>query len=105
MWYIFNHNIENTLRYGMEWAYKHRWIAEKMRQAIEFSPVTVLSGARQTGKSTLLKHEVPFKNWPYFTLDDPDVHEMANKNPDELVAINPQMIIDEVQKPPVFFQQ
>jgi len=30
----------------MEWAYKQRWIAEKMRQAIEFSPVTVLSGAR-----------------------------------------------------------
>jgi predicted AAA+ superfamily ATPase len=92
--------MKNAFRDAMEWAYKHRWIAEKMRQAIEFSPVTVLSGARQTGKSTLLKHEVPFKDWPYFTLDDPDVHEMADKNPDELVAIHPRMIIDEVQKSP-----
>lgn len=84
----------------MKWNYKHRWIAEKMRQAIEFSPVTILTGARQTGKSTLLRNETPFKDWPYFTLDDPDVHELAEKNPDELVAIHPKMIIDEVQKSP-----
>lgn len=38
--------MKNAFRYAMEWKYKHRWIAEKMRQAIEFSPVTVLSGTR-----------------------------------------------------------
>jgi len=47
----------------MEPAYKPRWIADKLRMAAEFSPVIVLSGARQTGKSTLLRNEEPFKDW------------------------------------------
>lgn len=80
--------------------YKPRWIAKRLVQAIEFSPVVVLTGARQTGKSTLLQQEYPFKDWPYFTLDDFAVRELAEKNPDELVSIHDRVVIDEVQKAP-----
>lgn len=35
--------------------YRPRWLAENMRQALDVNPIIILSGARQTGKSTLLK--------------------------------------------------
>ncbi len=47
----------------MKCAYKHRWIAEKMRQAIEFSPVIGLSDARQTvvaGETILIRPHYQF---------------------------------------------
>lgn len=82
--------------------YKARWIADKLRDAINFSPVVVLSGARQTGKSTLLQNEPPFKDWHYITFDDLDVLDMAVKRPDELLSVSKNMVIDEVQRGPEF---
>jgi hypothetical protein len=84
----------------MRWAYKTRWITPQLVDAVEFSPIIVLTGARQTGKSTLLRNEAPFKDWPYYTLDDLDVLEMAEKAPKELAALHERMVIDEVQKAP-----
>lgn len=46
----------------MQWHYKPRWMAERLREAISFSPIVVLTGPRQTGKSTLLRQEAPFRN-------------------------------------------
>ena len=69
----------------MKWQYKPRWLADKIREAIEFSPVIILSGARQSGKSTLLQNEKPFKAWAYITLDDYDAYDMARNNPMVLV--------------------
>lgn len=82
--------------------YKKRWIAEKIRVAAEFSPVIILSGPRQAGKSTLLQNEHPFNKWHYITFDDLDVLALAQKRPDELLAISHNMVIDEVQKVPTF---
>lgn len=45
---------------------------DRLREAIEFSPVVVVAGARQAGKSTLLRNESPVKDWPYVSLDDMD---------------------------------
>ena len=73
-----------------------------MRDAVEFSPVVVLSGARQTGKSTLLRNEDPFKDWHYTSFDDLDTLLLAEKNPEELLGISSHMVIDEVQKSPDF---
>jgi len=84
----------------MPWTYKTRWITPQLVDAVEFSPIIVLTGARQTGKSTLLRNEAPFKDWPYYTLDDLDVLEMAEKAPKELAALHDRMVIDEVQKAP-----
>jgi hypothetical protein len=86
----------------MKTTYKPRWIADKLRMAAEFSPVIVLSGARQTGKSTLLRNEEPFKDWYYITFDDLDSLALAKKRPDEIMNISRHMVIDEVQKAPEF---
>src|SRR5574340_249830 len=82
--------------------YKPRWLADKLRMAAEFSPVIVLSGARQTGKSTLLRNEQPFNKWHYITFDDLDSLALARKRPDEILNISQHMVIDEVQKAPGF---
>ncbi|MBN2108889.1 MAG: ATP-binding protein, partial [Deltaproteobacteria bacterium] len=84
----------------MKMLYKSRWITRHLIDAIEFSPVLVLSGARQTGKSTLLQNEAPFKDWSYVTLDDYDACELATKNPKELLGLHDRMVIDEAQKAP-----
>lgn len=80
--------------------YIHRWLADKIRDAAEFAPVIVLSGARQTGKSTLLQNEDPFKNWHYVSLDDLDALALADKKPEEIIHISKNIIIDEAQKSP-----
>jgi len=84
----------------MNWQYRPRWVAERIRQAVSFSPVIVLTGARQTGKSTLLQHEAPFDKWRLINLDDIDSLSMAKERPEELLAISDKIIIDEVQRCP-----
>ena len=84
----------------MKWHYKPRWLAEQIRKAISFSPIVVVSGARQTGKSTLLQQEFTSNTWHYITLDDLDVLSMAQRRPEELLALSDHLIIDEVQKSP-----
>jgi hypothetical protein len=82
--------------------YRKRWIADRLREAVEFSPVTVLTGARQTGKSTLLRNETPFRDWHYVSFDDLDMLNLANRRPEELLNISPNLVIDEVQRSPGF---
>lgn len=82
--------------------YKPRWLAERLREAIEFSPVVVLSGARQTGKSTLLQIEMPFKEWHYVSFDDIETLSLALKRPEEILNISRNVVIDEAQRAPVF---
>ncbi|NIM97170.1 MAG: AAA family ATPase, partial [candidate division Zixibacteria bacterium] len=84
----------------MQWRYKPRWMAGRLREAISFSPIVVLTGPRQTGKSTLLRQEAPFHNWRYLNLDDLDTLLQAERRPEELLALSNQLIIDEVQKSP-----
>lgn len=53
-------------------AYYERWLTPLLQRAIADHPVVVLTGARQVGKSTLLRHAEPFRNWRYQTLDNFD---------------------------------
>jgi hypothetical protein len=57
----------------------------------------VLTGARQTGKSTLVS-DLPGRT--YLTLDDLDVRHDAATAPDDLVARAPRLTLDEVQRGP-----
>ncbi len=82
--------------------YRKRLLADRLRDAIEFSPVVVLTGARQTGKSTLLRNEKPFCNWHYVSFDDLDTLMLANRSPDEILNIAPNLVIDEIQRAPGF---
>jgi hypothetical protein len=56
-----------------------------------------LTGARQTGKTTLTQALEPART--YFTLDDVGILDQAERNPDSLLATRP-VILDEVQRAP-----
>jgi uncharacterized protein len=67
--------------------------------ALDAMAVVVLTGARQTGKSTLAR-EIGGDDRLYLTLDDFDVLEQAGDDPDGLVARAPRQTLDEVQRAP-----
>ncbi len=80
-----------------------RDISEKIKDIIKMRPGLVLTGARQVGKSTLLK--TLFPDFNYVTLDLPSVAAQAQFEP-ELFIQNypPPVIIDEVQYAPELFR-
>lgn len=80
--------------------YIPRFAANLLRQALEVSPVVVVMGARQTGKSTLVQSEPSLADHLYLTLDDPDARERARLAPDDLVRSSPRLTLDEVQREP-----
>ncbi|HBP38305.1 MAG TPA: ATPase [Clostridiales bacterium] len=60
-------------------------------------PVIVLTGARQVGKSTMLK--TVYHDLKYITLNRPLVRESAKENPSLFFEVNkPPVIVDEIQK-------
>jgi len=91
--HIMNDNYANK-----EWFYRKRWIGRSVRTAFDAFPVTVVTGARQVGKSTFLQNEFP--GIRYLSLDDYPVLEQAKADPASLWAGTDQVIIDEVQKAP-----
>lgn len=66
-------------------------------------PVAVLSGARQTGKSTLARStEAPART--FMSLDDPAVAEVAATDPEALLAGAAPVTIDEIQTAPALLR-
>ena len=76
---------------------KPRWFSSNLQAALRVLPVTVLTGARQTGKTTLTQALEPART--YFTLDDVGILDQAERNPDSLLSARP-VILDEVQRAP-----
>lgn len=76
-----------------------RLLAGALRTALRTSPVVVLTGARQTGKSTLARRETGARRL-YLSLDEVDVLERAEREPDALVRERDALTIDEVQRSP-----
>jgi uncharacterized protein len=69
--------------------------------AASFKAVAV-TGARQTGKTTLVKQV--FKNKPYISLENPDARRFALEDPHGFLASYPNgAILDEVQRTPELF--
>jgi predicted AAA+ superfamily ATPase len=62
--------------------------------------VVVVSGARQTGKTTLVQRLLKTGDRTFETLDDLDVLELAQKRPDDLLARGKRLTLDEVQRVP-----
>ena len=82
-----------------------RKIKPKLLEALSDSPVVLIHGARQTGKSTLVKNLIE-NEYParYLTFDDVGILSAARNNPQEfLQAYEGNLIIDEVQKVPEIF--
>ena len=63
----------------------------------------LITGARQTGKSTLLKKMYP--EIRQVTFDDPFIEEQAKNNPDMFMMLNePPVFLDEIQYVPSLFR-
>ncbi len=80
--------------------YIKRWLTENLKKALKFSRVLILTGARQTGKTTLLKNEAIFKDYKYFSLDDLDVLAQVQRDPNPIISSGHSIIIDEAQRAP-----
>ena len=76
-----------------------RLAAAALGAAARTMPVVVLTGARQTGKSTLAQAADP-PGRAYFTLDDLDVLDQARSDPEALVRRASPITLDEVQRAP-----
>lgn len=83
-----------------DFLYRRRFAARILESSLDVSPAVVLMGARQTGKSTLVRHEPSLRDHLYLTLDDPAVRERAVRAPDDLVRSAPMLVLDEVQREP-----
>jgi uncharacterized protein len=75
-----------------------RSAAIAVERAIRIAPVVVVLGARQTGKTTLLRELPLLKKRPYLCLDDFDLRTQAEAEPEAVVARAPRLILDEVQR-------
>ncbi len=84
-----------------------RGVSTGLAAALRAMPAVVVAGARQTGKTTLVRalelEEEPTRGgpgWRYQSLDDLDVLDLAHRDPDALVRGADRLILDEVQREP-----
>src|SRR3989304_4810123 len=71
-----------------------------VEEALRQFPVVVLTGARQTGKSTLVQHLPSAGTRRYLTLDDLDLQARARHAPDVLLEEGGRLTLDEGQRAP-----
>lgn len=84
----------------MPTSYISRALEPVLRSAVREFPAIVLTGPRQSGKTTLLKH-VFGAAAGYVSLEPPDVRSAAAADPRGFLAMNPPPVIfDEVQYAP-----
>ncbi|NUM54727.1 MAG: ATP-binding protein [Candidatus Hydrogenedentes bacterium] len=79
-----------------------RFVAQRVAAALADTPIVVLQGARQTGKSTLARMLASRRNnASYLTLDDVQTLAAAKSDPQGFVqGLSGTVIIDEIQRAP-----
>jgi len=79
-----------------------RTIFKEIEKSVKSRPVTLITGARQVGKTTLA---MQFKEqFNYVSLDSSRERELANKDPELFLSLHKwPLIIDEVQRAPILF--
>jgi predicted AAA+ superfamily ATPase len=81
----------------MNISYHKRWLETWLKDAVRQEPVVIVTGARQVGKSTLIKHALP--GWQYYNLDDFETLGLADRDPAKLLS-HSHVVIDEAQRVP-----
>ena len=76
-----------------------RFVVDSLTDRLRVMPAVIVTGARQTGKSTLVQKLAPGGR-TYFSLDDLDVVDVARRDPDALVGGSRPVSLDEVQREP-----
>ena len=79
-----------------------RWIVGRVREALADTPVVVVQGARQTGKSTLTAELAKESGATVVTLDDPEARLAAEADPESFIAGfgGGPVVLDEIQRAP-----
>ena len=83
-----------------------RWrnIQDAVRRAMADTPVVLLNGARQTGKTTLAQELAAQGGARYFTLDDAATLALAAGDPSGFIRnLTGPVVIDEIQQVPALF--
>ncbi|MBK8227894.1 MAG: ATP-binding protein [Flavobacteriales bacterium] len=84
---------------------KARNLRHYVDTAMKDTPVVLLNGARQTGKTTLVKDIAERRKTVYVTLDDHADLDAALNDPAGFIAgLGPYAVIDEVQNAPNIFR-
>lgn len=83
----------------MKLAYIKRKIESTILEAAKYFPVITVTGPRQSGKTTMLKHIFPHLH--YYSLEDLDTRSFAMEDPVRFLHLHEEgMILDEVHNYP-----
>jgi predicted AAA+ superfamily ATPase len=86
-------NMENLPNFA-------RLIRPRIEEALEDTPVILLAGPRQAGKTTLVRQMAAEKQLQYFTLDDALTLLSAREDPVGMISKLDSAVIDEIQRAP-----
>lgn len=86
-------------------AYIKRELERKFLEADRFFKAVLVTGARQVGKSTMLKHLAKKQKRTIVTMDDDFARELAQTDPRLFFqTYKPPILIDEIQKAPTLLE-
>ena len=86
--------------------YIHRTLERKFIKMSSFFKAVLVTGARQVGKTTMLKHLAENENRTYVSMDNQMARALAKTDPVLFFQMyKPPIIIDEIQKAPELFEQ
>lgn len=77
-----------------------RLIRPRIEEALKDTPVILLAGPRQAGKTTLVRQIAAEKQLQYFTLDDALTLLSAREDPVGMISTLDHAVIDEIQRAP-----
>lgn len=82
-----------------------RHIESKLKEALDYMPIVLLRGARQTGKTTLAKFITSQKKqYNYLTFDSLPTYALAKDDPVGFISqLEKPVILDEIQRVPELF--
>ncbi|MCB1110642.1 MAG: ATP-binding protein [Chlamydiia bacterium] len=81
-----------------------RFLEEKLRNSLKFSPATLVLGGRQSGKTTLVRSLKNQQERSYYSLDNLLTLRSAKESPDQFFKQHtPPLTLDEVQRAPDLF--
>ena len=83
--------------------YFQRELAPTVAKALKNMPVVVITGLRQSGKTTFLQHEFPPEKRRFISFDDFAQLSAAKADPDRFVSTGEDLTIDEAHKCPEIF--
>lgn len=86
--------------------YIHRSLERKFMKMCDVFKVVMVTGARQVGKTTMLRHLAEDTGRTFVTMDDADLRDLAARDPKLFFQMyKPPILIDEAQKAPQIFEQ